>query len=161
YMRSGYTTSASFTDLMIPLLVQGVAMSTFFLAMITISLDRIPPERLPSATGLTNFARITAGSFAASIITTMWDRREALHQSRLAEAVGTGMPYRMAADTLGRLGIGDVQAAGAITRQMVGQAYLLASTDLFRLSAWLCLVLAGLVWFTRRPAAPSGPVAAD
>ncbi len=38
---------------------------------------------------------------------------------------------------------------------------LLASTDLFRLSAWLSAVLIVVVWFTRRPAANNGPVAAD
>jgi DHA2 family multidrug resistance protein len=60
-----------------------------------------------------------------------------------------------------RLGMTDVQAAASVTRQMVGQAYLLASTDLFRLSAWLCIALVAIVWCTRRPSAPSGPVAAD
>ena len=161
YLRSGYTTYASFTDFMLPLMVQGVAMSSFFLAMITISFDRIPPERLPSATGISNFARITAGSFSASIITTAWDRREALHQSRLSEAVGSGMPYQLARDGLARLGLTDVQAAGVVTRQMIGQAYLLASTDLFRLSAWLCLTMVAIVWCTRRATPPSGPIAAD
>ena len=136
-------------------------MSCFFLAMLTISLDRIPPERIPAASGISNFARITAGSFAASIITTAWDRREALHQSRLSEAVGTGMPLQMARDALGRLGLTDTQAAGAVTRQMVGQAYLLASTDLFRVSAWLCAALVVVVWLTRRASPPSGPIAAD
>ena len=72
-------------DFMLPLLVQGVAMATFFLAMITILLDGVPPQRIPLASGLSNFARITAGGFAASIVTTLWDRREALHQSRLAD----------------------------------------------------------------------------
>ena len=160
-MRAGYTTSASSWDFMLPLLVQGVAMSVFFLSMLTISLDGIPPERLPSATGISNFARIVAGSFAASIITTAWDRREALHQSRLSEAVGQGMPFRMASDALQRMGATSTQAAAAITRQMVGQAYLLASTDLFRVSAWLCAALIVIVWFTRRPKGGHGPVAAD
>ncbi|WP_010186614.1 DHA2 family efflux MFS transporter permease subunit [Sphingomonas sp. PAMC 26605] len=161
YLRSGYTTNASFYDLMLPLLVQGVAMATFFLSMLTISLDRIPPEKLPSATGVSNFARITAGSFAASIITTMWDRREALHQSRLSEAVGQGGAYQAAVGGLARLGLSDTQAAGAITRQMVGQAYLLASTDLFRISAWLCVGLTAIVWATRKASPPQGPIAAD
>jgi DHA2 family multidrug resistance protein len=161
YLRSGFTTTASTWDLMVPMMVQGIAMSTFFLAMLTISLDRIPGERLPSATGMSNFARIVAGSFAASIITTAWDRREALHQSRMSEAVGSGMPLQMARDTLGRMGMSDVQAAGAITRQMVGQAYLLASTDLFRLSAWLCVALIAIVWLTRRASPMQGHVAAD
>jgi DHA2 family multidrug resistance protein len=145
-----------------PLLVQGVAMSTFFLAMLTISLDRIPPERLPSATGLSNFTRIVAGAFAASMITTAWDRREALHQGRLSEAIGNGTPYQMASEALMNLGLNATQAAAVITRQMVGQAYLLASTDLFRLSAWLSAALLIIVWFCRRPAANgAGPVTAD
>lgn len=162
WMRSGYTTNAGFTDFMLPLLVQGVSMSTFFLSMLTIALDRIPPERIPSATGLSNFTRLVAGAFAASMITTAWDRREALHQARLSEAVGNGMPYRMAADGLARLGMDATQAAAAVTRQMVGQAYLLASTDLFRLSSYLSAILVVVVWFCRRPQTGAGPaVAAD
>ncbi|KQT32756.1 multidrug resistance protein B [Sphingomonas sp. Leaf412] len=161
YLRSGYTTTASFSDFVFPLLIQGVAMSTFFLSMLTIALDRIPPERLPSATGISNFTRIVAGSFAASIITTAWDRREALHQNRLAEAVGNGFPYRMAVEQMQRFGLDATQTAAVVTRQMVGQAYLLASTDLFRLSAWLSAALILLVWMCRRPAAMTGPVAAD
>jgi DHA2 family multidrug resistance protein len=161
WMRSGLTTSADLWSLIAPQLVMGIATGCFFLSMVTICLDRIPPERIPSATGLSNFTRIVAGSFAASIVTTAWDRREALHQSRLAEAVGHGVPLQMATDALGRAGLSATQAAGAITRQVVGQSYLLASTDLFWLSALLCGGLVVLVWFTRRPAAPSGPVAAD
>ncbi|MGR6329305.1 DHA2 family efflux MFS transporter permease subunit [Sphingomonas sp. XXL09] len=161
WMRAGFVTDASFVDFMLPLLVQGIGMSIFFLAMVTILLDGIAPPRIPSATGISNFARIVAGSFAASIITTAWDRREALHQTRLADAVGQGSAFRAASEQLQHLGASSTQAAAAITRQMVGQAYLLASTDLFRLSAYLCAVMTVVVWFTRRPAPPSGPVAAD
>ena len=53
------------------------------------------------------------------------------------------------------------QAAAAVTRQMVGQAYLLASTDLFRLSAWLAAVLIVPIWLCRRPRPQQGMVAAD
>ena len=67
----------------------------------------------------------------------------------------------MARGALTRMGLTDTQAAAAVARQMVGQAYLLASTDLFRLSAWLAGSLIVLVWLCRRPSAPSGPVAAD
>jgi DHA2 family multidrug resistance protein len=157
WLRSDLTTDAAFVNFVIPALVQGIAMASFFLAMLTILLDGIPPERIPSATGLSNFGRIVAGGFAASITTTAWDRREALHQGRLADAVGQGTPYGHAVEQLQHLGLSTTQAAGAVTRQVIGQAYLLASTDLFRLSAILCVVLCGLVWLTRR-ASPSGAV---
>ncbi len=162
YLRSEFTTYVSFWTLVIPLLVQGVAMSTFFLAMLNISLDGIPPERLPSATGISNFARITAGSFAASLVTTGWDRREALHQSRLSENMTAYSPgYTSALDTLQHLGATATQGAASLTRQMVGQAYLLAIDDISRLSAWIAAALIVLVWLVRRPRPPSGPVAAD
>lgn len=161
YMRSQYTTSASAWEFALPLIIQGVSMSTFFLSMLTITLDRIPPEKIPSATGMSNFTRIVAGSFAASVVTTAWDRREALHQSRLTEAVAQGAPFQAAQGVLERLGLSEVQAAAAVTRQMVGQAYLLASTDLFRASAWICVSLLIFVWMTRRPSQSGAPVAAD
>ena len=161
WMRSGLNTQASFSDFVLPLMVQGIAMSTFFLAMLTIALDGVPQHRIPSATGISNFARITAGSFAASLTTTMWDRREAMHQAHLSEAIGQNPVWQMARMGLNHLGLTDTQAAAAVTRQMVGQAYLLASTDIFYVSAWLCIVLAGLTWFTRRPKPHDGPIAAD
>ncbi|WP_419810036.1 DHA2 family efflux MFS transporter permease subunit [Sphingomonas sp.] len=161
WMRAGLTTQTDLWHLIAPQLVMGVATGCFFLGMVTICLDRIPPEKLPSATGLSNFTRITAGAFAASIVTTAWDRRETLHQSRISESVGHGVPVQMAMEQMERMGMSATQAAGAVTRQMVGQAYLLASTDLFWLSAVLCVGGLVLVWLCRRPAAPTGPVAAD
>ena len=133
WMRSDFTTGSDLKTLILPSLVQGIAMGTFFLGMTTIVLDRVPPERLPAAAGLSNFSRIIAGSFAASIVTTMWDRRETLHQTRLAEAVGQGSAIQQAMGQLGGMGM----------------------------SALLCGGLTVLIWFARRPAAPSGPVAVD
>jgi MFS transporter, DHA2 family, multidrug resistance protein len=162
YMRSGYTVQADYWHFTIPLLIQGLAMSTFFVAMLTISLDGISPEKTPSATGLSNFARITGGSFAASLVTTMWDRREALHQSRLAESSSPFDPvFQHATNALGQVGVAAQQGYGVLTREMVNQAYLLASLDIFRISAWAMLAMVVLVWFVRRPAAMNGPVAAD
>ena len=80
-------------------------------AALTILLDGITPERLPSASGVSNFARITAGSFAASLVTTTWDRREALHQTRLTEAGNAFSPlYR---DAIARGDFDAIAAAAA------------------------------------------------
>ena len=161
-MRSGYTIQADYWAFTLPLLVQGLAMSTFFVAMLTISLDGIPPEKTPSATGISNFARITGGSFAASLVTTLWDRREALHQSRLAESSSPFHPvFQQATHSLGQLAAGANQGYAMLSREMTGQAYLLASIDIFRISAWAMLAMVALVWFARRPKRLDGPVAAD
>jgi len=162
FMRAGYTTNAGFWDFVMPLLVQGVAMSTFFVAMLTISLDGIPPQKIPSASGISNFTRITAGGFAASITTTFWDRREAFHQSRLADNSTIFNPVmRSAVSGLHHLGLTDMQANGILARNMVGQAYLLASQDLFWISGWLCLLLIGVIWMAKRAVSRGATVAAD
>ena len=123
--------------------------------------DGLPPQKVPAASGLNNFLRITAGSFATSLTTTLWDRREALHQSHLAESVNVYAPaYQQSLERLHALGLGDPAAAGAMTQTLVSQGYLLSSLDLFYLSAWLAVVLIPLCWLVRRPAgnsaAPAG-----
>jgi DHA2 family multidrug resistance protein len=162
FMRANYTADAGFWDFVWPLAVQGIAMSTFFVAMLTISLDGIPPERIPSASGISNFTRITAGGFAASITTTMWDRREALHQSRLADGSTAYSPaMQQALDHLHHLGFGDGQAYALLARSLVGQAYTMASDDLFWLSGWLSIAMIAVVWLARRSISGGAPPAAD
>jgi DHA2 family multidrug resistance protein len=151
YMRSLYTPDADFYALVIPMLVQGVAMSTFFIAMITLVLNGVPPHQVPAASGLSNFARITAGGFAASLTTTLWDRIEAVHQTRLAEVMGAHDPaFSLTLQKLQGAGMTAQQALGAVTNQAVNQAYLLASLDIFRISAWLMVILVPVVWLTRK-----------
>jgi DHA2 family multidrug resistance protein len=133
----------------------------FFVAMLAIIFDRLPPEKVPAASGLSNFLRITAGSFATSLTTTFWDRREALHQSHLADAVTAyAPPYQQSLAALHALGFSDQAAAGAITQTMVEQGYLLSSVDLFYLSGWLTVILVPLCWMVRRPAGGGAAVAA-
>ncbi|HEY0266617.1 MAG TPA: DHA2 family efflux MFS transporter permease subunit [Rhizomicrobium sp.] len=162
-MRSNFTQDASFVDFMLPLLVQGVAMATFFLSMITILLDGIPPHRIPLASGLSNFVRITAGGFAASIVTTIWDRREALHQSRLTDSTTIFSPIlHSAVAGLHRLGMPDLSAQAALARTITAQAYLLSADDIFWASGWICIVLIAMVWLCKRAVSGGGaPVAAD
>ncbi len=157
FMRAGYTNEAGFRDFVLPILVQGIAMSTFFIALVTIALDGVEPERLPSATGISNFARITAGGFAASIVTTLWDRREALHQTRLAETSSVFDPaLQQAQAQLHQFGFTEPQGYGLLTHELMQQAYLLASLDLFWISGWLTVAMIGLVWLARRAVSGAG-----
>jgi DHA2 family multidrug resistance protein len=163
FMRAGLTPDASFAALALPMWVQGLAMGFFFTAMITLSLSGIPQEKLPAATSLLNFARITAGGFSASLATTLWDRREALHQTRLAESLGT-RPGAVAAatDALHQLGLNGASALAAVGRTVVGQAYASAALDVFWLSGWIMLVLIPLMWLARKAVpVPGMAVAAD
>ena len=145
-----------------PQLVQGLAMGIFFVATLAVAFDGLPAQKVPAASGLSNFLRITAAGFATSIITTFWDRREALHQSQLADAVTQYAPaYQEALGQLHQFGLTDQGAAGAMTQTMIGQSYLLSSLDLFYASAWLCVLLIPLCFLGRRPAGGGAPVSAE
>ncbi|HEV2530617.1 DHA2 family efflux MFS transporter permease subunit [Phenylobacterium sp.] len=161
YLRSLFTTDVDFYALVIPMLVQGVAMSTFFVSMVTLALNGIPGNQVPAASGLYNFLRITAGSFAASVVTTAWDRSAALHQTRLSEVMGAHDPtFSLALQKLQIVGLSAQQALAAVTQQVTGQAYLLATVDLFRVAAILMALMIPLVWVTAKAMAQGGPAPA-
>ena len=163
FMRAGLTADANFFAFVAPQLVQGLAMGLFFVALLAVIFDGLPADKIPAASGLSNFLRITAGSFATSLTTTFWDRREALHQTRLADALNVYAPaYQHSLADLHRFGLSDQAAAGAMTQGLVGQSYLMSSLDLFYISAWLCVALLPLCFLVRRPVATgAAPVAAD
>jgi DHA2 family multidrug resistance protein len=162
FMRGAYPPDASYWVFVVPLLVQGVAMGMFFVALFTISLDGLPPERVPAASGLNNFLRITSGSFATSLTTTYWDRREALHQSRLVESLSDYDPsFSHALAQLHAQGFGSDSAAAMVLHQVIGQGYLLSSLDIFYFSGWLVMLLIPLCWLVRRPSGGAATVAAE
>jgi DHA2 family multidrug resistance protein len=134
FMRAAYPPDASFWVFAVPTLVQGFAMGTFFIALLTITFDRLPADKLPAASGLNNFLRITASGFATSL-TTFWDRRESLHQTRLVESLTA-----------------DRSADAAVLKGVVNQAYLPSALDLFYLFGWTVLLLIPICWIPRRPA---------
>jgi DHA2 family multidrug resistance protein len=162
FMRVGYTNDASVGDYVAPILVQGIAMSVFFVAMLTILLDGIGPALIPAASGLSNFLRITAGAIGTSMVTTFWDDRAAVHQSQLAAATSASEPrLTQTLDTLHGLGMGDQQSLGILSNALAREAYLLSALDFFWLAGWLSFFMVGLVWFCRRPHTSGAVVAAD
>jgi len=91
-MRSQFNTDTPMAVLLLPTFIQGAAMACFFVPLVTLSLSGLSPERIPAASGLFNFARITAGSFGTSIVTTLWDRRATLLHARLVEHLTAADP---------------------------------------------------------------------
>jgi MFS transporter, DHA2 family, multidrug resistance protein len=158
FMRASLTADASFMAIAWPLMVQGISSGSFFIATVSILLDGVPPERIASASGLSNFARIIVAGFSVSLVTTFWDRREAFHQSHMADLMSGYMPaFNNLLLSMQDMGLPELSAKAAVARGMVGQAYLLASVDMFTVSAWLCLAAIVIVWLCRK-AQPHGPL---
>ena len=150
WMRSNFNTDTDFTTIMIPTIIQGLAVAFFFIPLVMITLSGLPPERIPAAAGLSNFLRIAAGAVGTSVTTTLWESRSVLHHAQLAEAINQGSTAATGALTgLGKLGFTGEQALGVINRMLTQQAFMLGAVDVFYASAVLFLLLIPLVWLSK------------
>lgn len=163
FWTARFTTGTDFWQLIEPRLLQGAAMATFFVPMVTISLSNLPPAQIASAAGLSNFIRLVAGSFGTSLSITLWSRRTTFHLARLTEGfTNTNPPFVLRNQSLRALGMTRTQALGLIARTAHQQSVLLATNDVFWLSGWLFLGLIALVWLAKPPfTAPRGQIAPD
>jgi DHA2 family multidrug resistance protein len=157
FMRARFNTDATIGTLLVPTLIQGAALATFFIPLISISLIGLAPQRIPSAAGLVHFARITAGSFGTSITTTLWDRRATLHHAQLIEHLSPGDPVPSAALAgLQASGVSPEASSEVLNRIVDQQAYMLSADDIFYVSALLFVGLTFLIWLARPAPADAG-----
>jgi DHA2 family multidrug resistance protein len=150
WMRSHFDTQADFESILVPTVLQGAAMAFFFVPLQSIVFSGLTPDRIPSAAGLSNFVRITAGAIGTSLFTTIWDNRASLHHAQLAEAVNRGNGAAVQAlSQLGNGGMDSQQALASVNRMIDQQAYTLAVTDVFYMSAVLFLGLIVFIWLAK------------
>jgi DHA2 family multidrug resistance protein len=160
-LRSHFNTQADFDTVMFPTILQGVAVAFFFIPLTTITLGGLPPDKIPSASGLSSFARMVGGSFGTSIAITVWQDRAALHHAQLAEHINLGNSAATAVlNSFNSAGMSKEQALSQINRLIDQQAYMLAADDVFYASALIFIALIPMVWLAR-PARRGRATAAD
>ena len=147
WMRAGFNTQADLDTLMIPTIVQGIAMAFFFIPLVTLTLSGLPPELIPAASGLSNFARITAGAFGTSIATTLWENRAAMHHAELTEFISnSSVATNQALSGLAAQGLSREQGLAYLNRMIDQQAFMLSANDIFLASAALFIGLILVIW---------------
>ncbi|HYM42864.1 MAG TPA: MFS transporter, partial [Steroidobacteraceae bacterium] len=113
-----------------------------------------------AASGLSNFARITAGSFGTSITTTLWDHRATLHHAQLVEHLTPSSPAAAQAfATLHGSGLGKEEGYALLNRLVDSQAFMLSANDIFYVSGIIFIAMIGLVWLARPAPAAAGNAA--
>ena len=149
FMRAQFNAQVDMATLILPTIVQGAAVACFFIPLVTITLSGLPPSRIPSASGLSNFARISAGAFGTSISTTLWENRAAMHHAHLTESINGGnLASTQALSNLKASGFDATQSLAMLDRLINVQAYVLSADDIFYASAVIFIVLIPLVWIT-------------
>jgi DHA2 family multidrug resistance protein len=131
-------------------------MACFFIPSVTITLSGLPYDKIPAASGLSNFVRILAGSSGSSIATAVWQDRAAMHHAQLSEFVNSGNAATSALSGRAGAGLTHDQALETINRLVDQQAYMLATNDVFYASALVFLLLIPLVHLMRPTHAGAG-----
>ena len=150
FMRSLYTTNIDRYTLILPTLLQGIPTALFFVPLTAIILSGLPPDKIPSAAGLSNFVRVFAGAVGTSLLSNSWNNRTIMHHARLIEQVNGYNPNftDAIAQTQSTLDIGASNAFAFIERGLGAQAAMLGINDVFWVSAIIFVLIIPLIWVT-------------
>ena len=74
WLMGHYTLQTSSRDIMMVLIIQGVAFACLFIPLTTVALSTIPRHRMPDATGLNSLLRQIGGSIGLAVMATLMTR---------------------------------------------------------------------------------------
>jgi DHA2 family multidrug resistance protein len=161
WVMGHYTLASGTRDIVIVLIIQGVAFACLFIPLTTLALSSIPRHRLPDATGLNSLLRQTGGSVGLAVFATLMTRYATQIRDSMLPSVNLSRPEvasRLAGIERMLAGRGlDAQSAHAGAVRMLDgivrrEAMLLTFEKLFYLSGIAFLCVLPLVFLLRAPA---------
>ncbi|MCS4534088.1 DHA2 family efflux MFS transporter permease subunit [Neisseria montereyensis] len=152
YWRTDFYVDMGISSVIGPQFWQGLGVAMFFLPLTTITLSHIPNARLAAAGSLSNFLRVFMGGVGVSIVTTLWERREALHHARLTEHINGFSPQMQnAVQTMSQSGLSQEQGLESMRRLITQQGFIIGSNEIFFAGGLLFIALIVVIWFAKPP----------
>ena len=136
------------SNIIIPMLISGVAMGFVFVPLTTMSMATLPQDQIGNASGIYNLMRNTGGSIGIAIMTTMLARNAQVHQAVLTthttpyDPAFQQMFEQIKASLMTQMDAASAtqQAYAEIYGLVVRQASALAYIDDFKILTFLCLL---------------------
>jgi DHA2 family multidrug resistance protein len=158
YIMSRYTLQTTTADVMLVLVLQGVAFSCLFIPLTTVALASIPRHNLADATGLNSLLRQIGGSIGLAVFASLIPRFDQAARTSLVAHLSETRPEAVA--RLGRItamlqgkGYSAENAREAAGRMLGGlverQAVVLSFEKLFLLAGIIFLVVLPLLAFLK------------
>jgi len=160
FHMTSFTLGVDFKTVVIARTIQAVGMAFLFVPINTAAYAFLPKEKNNAASGLMNLARNIGGSVGISIVTTMLDRRQQYHLSRMSSHLSTGSPQvqTMIQGTAHALEMRGYSASNAMHKayallqgSVFRQASMLAYIDNFWLLGVAILAMVPMVFLMKRP----------
>ena len=157
YWVSTLNDQASFEQLALPRLVQGIGLALFFLPLNQIVMSGVSSRELASAAGLSNFLRTIAGSISTAVCIWMWNDRSDYHHGVLIEHITPDSVATAAYQgQLAGQGFSEGLSFAYIERVIGIQATTMGANDVFLMLSVLYLMLIPFVWLARPPFGAAG-----
>lgn len=151
---SGFTTSTTLEQIMLPRLLQGIGVVFYFVPLVVFALTPIPHDKIASASGIYSFVRLVAGGgIGTSVFVSLWGRWTEYYHTRLIEVANFDAVMNYFKD----LQVFDIDKNSAmllLNQTINHQASMLSLNDLFYISGWIFLILIIPLWFCKKSTPP-------
>lgn len=156
---ASFNLDTNFGTILLPRIVQGIGVACFFVPVSQIVLSGLSPDKLASASGLSNFFRTLGAAFATAITVTVWDHRAGYHHAQMTEQINAFNPTSVDyVSRLQSLGITPEMAYGRINQVIDQQSFMYATTEVFWLYGMVFFALIAVAWFAKPPFGSTGGV---
>lgn len=151
YMLAQYNLTVGIEHFVWPNVISGIGMGMVFVPLTTIANDRLPVEKISSASGVFNLMRNLGGGVGIALSTTMLSRGTQSHHLQLVSHLNPFNPtFQAQQEVLGQT-LGEQGALAASYGMMQRQAALLSYTDAYTIMAYVCMACVPLVLLLRKP----------
>lgn len=128
----------------------GLSVALFFMPVLAILMSDLEVSEIAAGSGLATFLRTLGASFAASIVTSLWDHRAAQHHARLAEHVNAYDPATREAIASAIPGE-PTQSLMLINDMITQQGFQISFNEIFHVLGWIFLALIAVMWLAKPP----------
>jgi DHA2 family multidrug resistance protein len=120
YMNGFLSLFSMHAQIMLPLILRGIAMGLLFTPLSTLALADIPKPKMAQASGMFNVIRQLGGSFGVAIMGTILTRRTIYHSALYGQMINQHSPtYAQTVESLSRFA---QQAVGGTAMEAVARA---------------------------------------
>ncbi|WP_413737707.1 DHA2 family efflux MFS transporter permease subunit [Sodalis sp. RH21] len=154
FMRADFTTQVDYYHIAMIQGFMGIGVALFFMPTTSILLSSLSPREIADGSGLATFLRVLGGSFASSLTTWIWQRREIFHHAQLTENI---TPYSAnTQEYIAGLGGASQTTMAQLDKLVESQAYMLSTIDYFTLLGWMFFALILVIWLAKPPFSAQG-----
>ncbi|MCP1661005.1 DHA2 family multidrug resistance protein [Neisseria perflava] len=152
HWRTDFYADMDIANVIWPQFWPGLGVAMFFMPLTTITLSQMKGSQIAEASSLSNFLRVFMGGVGVSIVSMMWERREALHHTRLTEHFTPySAQFQEALSQMAQQDMGREQVVGSMVRTITQQGFIIGSNEIFWAGSMLFLLMIVVVWFAKPP----------